>query len=214
MALVNVVFYLDVLSSWSHIADRALTVLEEKYAGDVEFEWRIAQLFDFGPLPYSRDALQWYYGRTARVTGIELNAAWFDSPDATTVYANQAAEAVRLLGVAGSHVRRGLTHAALADGKFVGRREVALEVASQLSGLSTERLSQAMESPEVCDRIAATTGEFAALPCSQLPAFVIRNDIGDTAIFSGLYTLDSLDAAIAEMLEAARINRDYGTPPR
>ena len=214
MPLVRVVFYLDVLSSWSYIADRAVEKLEEKYSGDVEFEWRIAQLFEFGPLPYSREELEWYYGRTARVTGVELNAAWVDSPQTTTVYANQAAEAARLLGAAGSHVRRGLTKAALLDGKFVGRRDVALEIAARLSGLSADRLSEAMDSAAVRDRIAETTREYAALPCSQLPAFVIRSAIDDTAIFSGLYTADSLETALGEMLHAAQVNRDYGNPPQ
>src|SRR5579884_362046 len=209
MAHVEVIYYVDVLSSWCNVADRALVRIEEKYGDAVKLEWRIAQLFDFGPLPYSRSDLGWYYGRTAKITGVQLNAAWHESAETTTKYANQAAEAARILGASDSRVRRGLSQAALVDGKPLGRREIALEEAARLSGLDTKRLAEAMESSQVTQRIAQTTQEYKDLALPQLPSFVMRNTSGDLAVFSGLYTFESLDAVVAEMLHASRVTEEF-----
>jgi predicted DsbA family dithiol-disulfide isomerase len=46
--------------------------------------------------------------------------------------------------------------------------------------------------------------EFRALPVTVVPAFLIRNVVDDTALFSGLYEFETLDQAIAEMLRAER----------
>ena len=108
MAHVDLIYYVDVLSSWCHIADRAVERIEEKYGSNVRLDWRIAQLFNYGPLPYTQKDLAWYYERTAKMTGVRLNEAWHDSPETTTKYANAAAEAARELGAGDSRVRRGL----------------------------------------------------------------------------------------------------------
>ncbi|HET9095973.1 MAG TPA: DsbA family protein [Candidatus Baltobacteraceae bacterium] len=213
MAHVDVIYYVDVLSSWCHIADRAVERIEEKYGESVRFEWRIAQLFGYGPLPYTRGDLVWYYARTAKMTGVQLNTAWHDSPETTTKYANQAAEAARVLGAADSRVRRGLSRAALVDGKPAGRREVAIEEAARLSGFAAERIAELMDAPAVTARIAQTTQEFKDLALPQLPSFVMRNSSGDLAVFSGLYAFESLDRVIDEMLYASRVTDDFGSGP-
>lgn len=213
MAHVHVVYYVDVLSSWCHVADRAVEQIERKYGDAVGIDWRIAQLFDYGPLPYTPDALVWYYARTAKMTGVQLNAAWHSSAETTTKYANQAAEAARALGARDSRVRRGLSHAALIDGKPVGQREAAIEEAARLSGFAAERIAQLMESADVTERIAQTTQEYKALALPQLPSFVMRNTSGDYAVFSGLYTFESLDSVIGEMLHASRVTDEVGEGP-
>lgn len=213
MAHVDVIYYVDVLSSWCHIADRSLERIEAKYGDAVHLDWRVAQLFDFGPLPYSRDDLTWYYARTAKMTGVQLNTAWHDSPQTTTVYANQAAEAARALGSTDSKVRRGLSRAALIDGKALGRREMAIEEAAHLTGFPADRIAEMMTSPEIEQRIEQTTQEFKDLALPQLPSFLMRNTSGDLAAFSGLYTFESLDAAISEMLHASRVTDEYGQGP-
>lgn len=213
MARVEIIFYFDVLSSWSYIGDRALERIEEKYRDGVRVDRRIAQLFDYGALPYSQEDLRWYYARTEKMTGVRLNPAWHDSPETTTVYANQAAEAVRFLGIGDSHVRRSLTRAALVDGKPLAGREAAAAYAAAASGLSQTEIEKAMDSAEVKGRIAQTTQEFKDLALPQLPSFLLRNDTGDLAAFSGLYTFESLDGAIAEMLHASRVTEEFGPKP-
>jgi predicted DsbA family dithiol-disulfide isomerase len=213
MPHVEVIYYVDVLSSWCHIADRAVERVEQKYGDRVHLDWRIVQLFDFGPLPYSTSDLVWYYARTAAMTGVELNAAWHDSPGTTTKYANAAAEAARALGALDSRVRRGLSAAAVLEGKPLGRKEVAVQEAARLSGLPAQRIADLMESDAVTGRIAQTTKEYKDLALPQLPSFVMRNDSGDLAVFSGLYTFESLDAVIGEMLHASQVTHEFGPGP-
>jgi hypothetical protein len=45
--------------------------------------------------------------------------------------------------------------------------------------------------------------EFRALPVTVVPAFLIRNVVDDTALFSGLYEFETLDQAVAEMVAGA-----------
>lgn len=213
MAHVDLIYYLDVLSSWCHVADYAVERIEAVYGDRVRLDWRIAQLFDYGPLPYSQNDLKWYYGRTAKMTGVQLNQAWHDSPDTTTKYANRAAEAARVLGAAGSKVRRGLSRAALLDGKKIGRRDEAIAHAARLSGFPAERIAELMDSEQVTQRIAQTTQEFNDLALPQLPSFVMRNTSGDLAVFSGLYTFEALDSVVGEMLHASRVTEEFGEGP-
>lgn len=213
MASVEIIYYVDVLSSWCYVADRAIERIESKYGEAVRLDWRIAQLNDFGPLPYTREALVWYYARTAKMTGVQLNAAWHDSAETTTRYANAAAEAARALGAGDSRVRRALSHAALVDGKPLGRREIAVEEAARASGYPARQLAEVMESPQVAQRIVQTTKEFEDLALPQRPSFVMRNTSGDLAVFSGLYTFESLDGAIGEMLHASRVTDEFGAAP-
>lgn len=213
MPHIDLIYYVDVMSSWCYVADRAVERILDKYGNDVRLDWRIAQLFDAGPLPYTREALVWYYARTAKMTGVQLNDAWHASADTTTKYANQAAEAARALGAADSQVRRGLSHAALIDGKPLGKRDVAIEEAARLGGFPKERIAQTMESAQVAQRIAQTTQEYKDLALPQLPSFVMRNTSGDLAVFSGLYTFESLDSVIGEMLHASRITEELGEGP-
>lgn len=213
MAHVDLIYYVDVLSSWCHIADRAVERIEEKYGESVRLDWRIAQLFDYGTLQYTAEDLVWYYGRTEKMSGVRLNHAWHDSTETTTVFANQAAEAARALGATDSRVRRGLSHAALIEGKPIGRRDAAIAETARLSGFSAERIAELMVAPAVKARITQTTAEFKDLALPQLPSFVLRNTTGDLAVLSGLYTFESLDSVIGEMLHASRVTEEFGTAP-
>ncbi len=213
MPHVDVIYYVDVLSSWCYVADLALERIVEKYGDGVRLDWRIAQLNNFGPLPYSRDDLRWYYGRTAKMTGVQLNEAWHDSPETTTKHANAAAEAARELGAVDSRVRRELARAALLEGKPLGRRDVAIEEAARIGGFSQSRIAELMDSAHVTQRIVQTTQEFNDLALPQRPSFVMRNTSGDLAVFSGLYSFESLDSVISEMLHASRVTEEFGKQP-
>ena len=74
MAVIDLTAYIDVLSSWCYVADKALQKVEKKYGDRLRVEWKIAQLFDFGPLPYTREQLAWDYARTAKISGVVMNA--------------------------------------------------------------------------------------------------------------------------------------------
>jgi predicted DsbA family dithiol-disulfide isomerase len=213
MAVVELTAYVDVLSSWCYVGDLALQKVEKKYGNRLRVLWKIAQLFEFGPLPYTREQLAWYYARTAKITGVQMNAAWVDTPDATTMHANQAAEAARTLGVTDMSLVRALNRANVIDGKPLGRREPALDEAARNSGLDRAELDRVMRNPATAERIKQTTAEFEALNLPQRPSYVVRNPTGDLALLSGIYTFESLDAIIGEMLHASEITEQTGPEP-
>ena len=41
---VKITYYLEVISSWCHWAEPAWAELKRRYAGRVEFDWKIAQM--------------------------------------------------------------------------------------------------------------------------------------------------------------------------
>ncbi len=213
MAVIECTAYIDVLSSWCYVGDLALQKIEKKYGSRLRVEWKIAQLFDFGPLPYTREQLAWYYARTAKITGVVMNADWHDSPDTTTLHANHAAEAARTLGVTDMSVVRALNRANVIDGKPLGRREAALDETARVSGLDRTELDRVMRDPKTAARINETTDEFEALNLPQRPSYVVRNPTGDLALLSGMYTFESLDAVIGEMLHASEITEQAGPEP-
>jgi len=213
MAVVDFTAYIDVLSSWCYVGDLALQKIEKKYGSRLRVEWKIAQLFDFGPLPFTREQLAWYYARTAKITGVEMNAGWHDSPETTTVHANLAAEAARTLGVNDMSLVRALNYANVIEAKPLGRREAALDEAARLSGLDRAELDRVMRDPATAERIARSTAEFEDLNLPQRPSYVVRNPTGDLALLSGIYTFESLDAVIGEMLHASEITEQVGPEP-
>jgi predicted DsbA family dithiol-disulfide isomerase len=213
VAVIEITAYIDVLSSWCYVGDLALQKIEKKYGDRLRVEWKIAQLFGGGPLPYTREQLAWYYARTSKMSGVEMNAAWVDTPEATTTYANLAAEAARTLGVKDMGLVRALNYANVIEGKPLGRREPALDEAARLSSLDRAELDRAMRDPATAERIAQTTAEFEALNLPQRPSYVLRNPTGDLALLSGLYTFESLDAVIGEMLHASEITEQVGPEP-
>ena len=213
MAVVDLAAYIDVLSSWCYVGDLAVQKIEKKYANRLRVEWKIAQLFDSGPLPFTREQLAWYYARTAKMTGVQMNADWVDSPETTTKYANLAAEAARTLGVTDMSLVRALNYANVIEGKPLGRREPALDEAARLSGLDRAELDRVMRDPATAERIARSTAEFESLHLPQRPSYVVRNPTGDLALLSGLYTFESLDAVIGEMLHASEMTEQRGPEP-
>lgn len=213
MAVVELTAYIDVLSSWCYVGDLALQKIEKKYGDRLRVEWKIAQLFDFGPLPYSRELLTWYYARTEKMTGVAMTSEWVDTPEATTMHANLAAEAARTLGVTDMSLARALNRANVIEGKPLGRRESALDEAARVSGLDRAELDRVMRDPATMERIAQTTKEFEGYGFPQRPAYVLRNPSGDLAMLSGIYTFESLDAVIGEMLHASELTEQIGPEP-
>jgi hypothetical protein len=60
-----------------------------------------------------------------------------------------------------------------------------------------------MDDNGVIERMHATTAEYKGLGVEMLPAFVLRNEIADTVILSGLFRYETLGACAEEMLAAA-----------
>lgn len=216
---MKVTYYLEVLSSWCYWAEPAWAELKARYAGRVEFGWKIARM-RHEDWPVSREQCDWFYRRSGTVmrSPFMLNSGWFE-PIAPGGYpaASSVAEAARDFGFSGDEIRLALAHAGDREGLKVGRMDVAVAVAAKAGRLNAKELRARAESPEVAARIEASTQEFFQLQISQRPAFVIEDPIGDKAVFSGLVRAEplaaTLDAMLADTAAYASHAAHFGPPP-
>ena len=130
---------------------------------------------------------------------------------------NLGVEAARDLGATDDRVRLAISHAAVREGQKVGRWEVAVAVAAKAGKLNKAKLLARAKSPAIAARLRQTTDEFHALQVTQRPTFLIENNIGDRAVFSGIVRVEPLAAAVDALLadQAAYESWEahFGKPP-
>jgi predicted DsbA family dithiol-disulfide isomerase len=200
---MKVTYYLEVLSSWCTWVEPTWAELKTRYAGQAQFEWKIA-LMSPGDFPVSREQCDWFYrrsGGTVIHSSFMLNSGWFE-PARKGVYdaPNLVAEAGRDFGKTDDSIRLALARAALREGRKVGDMAEAVAVAAAAARLDPKELRARAESADVKARVAASTAEFHAHKITQRPAFVLEDAIGDKAVFSGLVRVEPLAATIDAML--------------
>jgi predicted DsbA family dithiol-disulfide isomerase len=218
-APVTVTYYLEILSSWCHWAEPAWSDLKARYAGRVQFDWKIA-LMNPGDFPASRAQTEWFYRRSGTImrSPYMLNPGWFEAERKGDYTApNLVAEAGRDLGFTDDRLRLALTHAGTRDGRKIGGLDEAVAAAAQALSLDAAKLRARAESPEVRPRVEASTTEFHSHRITQRPAFVLTDVIGDKAVFSGLVRAEPVAAAIESMLADAAAYAahaaHFGGPP-
>lgn len=210
--------YLEVTSSWCFWAEPAWAELKRRYAGQAEFDWKIA-LMPLSAHPVSRNQRAWFYRRSGTImrSPFALDADWADANLAQHVVPNYVAEAARDFPGTGERVRLALGHAALREGKDVWQWEIAAKVAADAGGLDAATLLARAKTPAVESRVNKTTAEFHAFQVNQRPAFLLENDIGDRAIFSGVVKAEPIAATIEAMLADSAAYASYtahfGGPP-
>src|SRR5450830_67253 len=106
---IKVTYYLDVASSWCFWAEPAWAALKDRYAGRVDFDWKIA-LMDAASLPTSREQLGWFYRRSGMMmrSSFMLSTEWLQPGVAEYPVRNFVAEAARDMGVTDDRVRLAL----------------------------------------------------------------------------------------------------------
>lgn len=201
---MKLTFYYDVCSQWSYFGDLTLDRLSEKHGADLDVEWRIAMVKDGEAIGYTSEALGWMYRRSESITGIVVTSRWIRGND-RTLYANLAVAAARHLG---HDVRRRVAEGILLRGEPMGSQTGAVGAVSGLIGVPPVQLEAAMRFVE--PDVRKSTQEFRTLPVTVVPAFLIRNEIGDTALLSGLCEFETLDQVVAEMLRAERGYAAFG----
>ncbi|MDX2186091.1 MAG: disulfide bond formation protein DsbA [Opitutaceae bacterium] len=216
---MKVTYFLEIVSSWCHWAEPTWTELKHRYAGQVEFEWKIA-LMNPEDFSASRAQCDWFYRRSGTImrSPYMLNSGWFEEHRKGRYEApNLVAEAGRALGITGDRLRLALSEAAVRNGITVGDLQTAVDVAAKAVGIDARKLQEVAESEAVRDRVAASAADFKALQITQRPAFVLENAIGDKAVFSGLVSLPPLTATLDAMLSDSRgyasFKTHFGSPP-
>jgi predicted DsbA family dithiol-disulfide isomerase len=216
--MVKVTYYLEVISSWCHWAEPAWAELKHRYAGRAEFGWKIAQM-PAAAYPVSQRQCEWFYRRSGSImrSPYMLNADWFEAEHRQMLAPNLVAEATKDFGVNDDRVRLALQHAAVREGKKVGRWEVAAAIAAKAAKLNRAKLLARAKSKTVAARVQATSAEFDALQVTQRPTFLMENSIGDRALFSGVARIEPLVAAMDALLadETAYLSwkAHFGDPP-
>jgi predicted DsbA family dithiol-disulfide isomerase len=216
---VTVTYYLEVISSWCHWAEPAWADLKARYAGRVQFEWKVA-LMNPGDFPVSRAQCEWFYRRSGTImrSPYMLNPGWLE-PERKGVYdaPNLVAEAGRDFGFSDDRLRLALSRAANREGRKIGDMAESVSVASTATGLNPADLRARAESTEVRARIEASTAEFHSHQITQRPAFVLTDVIGDKAVFSGLVRPEpvatAIDAMLADSAAYAAYAAHFGGPP-
>lgn len=215
---IRATYYLEVVSSWCHWAEPAWAELKSRFAGQVEFNWKIA-LMDASGFPTSRAQCEWFYRRSGLIvrSPYMLNSGWFEDGVTEYLAPNLVAEAARDLGINDDRARLAITHAAVREGLKVGRWEVAADAVARATGADAAALLARARQPEIEARTRATTAEFHALQVNQRPTFVLESRIGDKAVFSGTWQAAPLIAAIESMLADAAAYAThaahFGNPP-
>jgi predicted DsbA family dithiol-disulfide isomerase len=218
---MKVTYYLEVLSSWCHWVEPVWSELKARYAGRVEFEWRIA-LMNPDDFPVSQGQCDWFYrrsGGTVMHSPYLLNSGWFEVERKGRYEApNLVAEAAKDFGFNGDEIRLAIAHAALREGVKVGDLATAVKVAAKAGKIDPKKLLKAAESNLVKDRVATSTADFHAHQITQRPAFVLTDAIGDKAVFSGLVRMEPLaatiDAMLADTAAYAAHKAHHGVPPK
>lgn len=216
--MLKVTYYLEVISSWCYWAEPAWAELKQRYAGKAEFGWKIAQM-PAEAYPASKNQCDWFYRRSGSIvrSPFMISSGWLEPDIKEYLVPNYVAEAARDFGVTDDRVRLAIAHAALREGKKVGRWDVAVPIAAGAAGVEAGKLLARAQSPDVKARAQATTAEFLALQVTQRPTFLIENSIGDRAVFSGIAKVEPLAAAIDALLadEAAyeSYKAHFGAPP-
>ncbi len=201
---MKITLYYDICSQWSYFGDLTLDRLREKFGADLDVRRQIAMVKDGEPIGYTAEALGWMYRRSESIAGIAVTSKWIRGDD-RTLYANLAVAAAEHLG---HDVRRQAAEAILLRGEPLGSEAGAVSVVAQLAGVAPAALQDAMRVVEPAVR--RSTKEFRALPVTVVPAFLLENEIGDTALLSGLYEFETLEQVVAEMLRAERGYAAFG----
>lgn len=215
---VKITYYLEVISSWCYWAEPAWAELKQRYAGQVEFDWKIAQM-PAEAYPTSKVQAEWFYRRSGMIvkSPFMLNAGWFEAGRKIYDVPNLVAEAAKDFGVTDDRVRLALAHAGEREGQKVGRWDVAIVVAAKAGKLNKAKLLARAKSSVVAARVKKSSDEFHALQVSQRPTFLIESAIGDRAVFSGIVRFEPLAAAIEALLadQAAydSYKAHFGGPP-
>lgn len=215
---ITVTDYLDVVSSWCFWSEPTWAKLKERFEGRVEFQWKIA-LMDPTGLPTSREQEQWFYRRSGMMmrSPFMLNTDWYDASLPEWLAPNCVAEAAKDFEITDDRVRLALAYAALRQGKQVSDWEVSVEVGAAAGKIDKKKLLERAKSPEVENRIRATTAEFHELKVTQRPTFVLDTEIGDRAVFSGIVKFEPLAATLDSLLEDAAAYTahaaHFGSPP-
>src|SRR6185369_7521702 len=141
--MVKVTYYLEVISSWCFWVEPTWAELKKRYEGRAEFGWKIAQMPPEA-YPVSKNQCDWFYRRSGSImrSPFILNSGWFEPEIKQYLAPNYLAVAARELGIGDDRVRLALAHAAVRDGRKIGRWDVSVPIAASAAAVPADQLQQ------------------------------------------------------------------------
>lgn len=216
---IKITYYLDVVSSWCYWAEPAWAELKRRYAkAPVEFDWHIS-LLDATGMSKSREQSAWFYRRSGTIvqSPFMLDPNWMDPLLPEFLAPNCVAEAAKDFGIKDDVARLALAEAALRRGQKVADWNLCAQIVAEAALVDAETLLAKAKSGEVEMRVRSSTAAFHALQVNLRPTFVMESSIGDRIVFSGVWRLEPLVAALETMLidatAYASFKSHFGDPP-
>jgi predicted DsbA family dithiol-disulfide isomerase len=196
---MQLTYFFDVCSMWCSLGDEVVAELSQRFGDRIQVTWKIALINGGEPMEAGPDQELWYYDRCEFVTGRRFNHRWLEKKNLSTWIPNSVIAAGWRFGK-GRQVHQALKTAALEHGLPILQRPVALQIASEASGIASGILANAIDDPALTADLRTSYAEFVSYRMNQRPAFVFRSAIGDLAVLSGLYRRDPIFATVEAML--------------
>ncbi len=196
---MHLTYFFDVCSMWCALGDEIVAGLCHQYGSRLQVTWKIALINGGQPLEADPEQELWYYDRCEFVTGRRFNHRWLEKKTQSTWVPNSLIAAAWRFGQ-GQAVHRALKSAAMERGEPILQRSLALRLAAEASGIAVETLENLLDDPSLAAELLDSFAEFESYRIDQRPAFVLRSEIGDTAVFSGIYRPEPIFAAVEAML--------------
>jgi predicted DsbA family dithiol-disulfide isomerase len=130
-----------------------------------------------------------------------LKADWVQAGAREYLAPNVVAEAGKDFGVSDDRIWSAIATAGLRQGQSYGDWDAVANLAATAAGLDESKLLERARSPEVEERVRASTKEWHEMKVTQRPTFVVDSPIGDRAVFSGFAKAAPIIAAIEAMLD-------------
>jgi predicted DsbA family dithiol-disulfide isomerase len=195
---MQLTYFFDVCSVWCALGDETIAEVGARYGARAHVTWKIALINGGQAMEAGPEQELWYYDRCEIVTGRRFNHRWLERKGQSTWIPNSLIAAAWKFGK-GKEVHQALKSAAMERGEPILQRAVALRLASEASGITTEALTSAIDDPTLASELQESLSEFESYRIDQRPAFILQSAIGDTAVFSGLYRSEPIFAALEAM---------------
>lgn len=202
MLPLKVDYYLDALSQWCYISDRAILRVRMRYGNRLAVNYHFVPISGRDPIYVDAAAQRLAYERSEFITGVHTTP-WLRDEPRSTWDANAAIVAVASMGIDVERARSCVSCAALERGLPLGDRGEAASLLAAEFGLERSRIEEIAQSQAICNALDASAAEFAQHGLTVRPAFILENEIGDRIILNGGWRESLLGEAVDSLLADA-----------
>jgi predicted DsbA family dithiol-disulfide isomerase len=196
---ITIQYFIDVLSQWCFISDKALLKVRMLYGDRLPIRYRFVPMSGREPVYVDVSGQRSAYERSAFMTGVKTTP-WLDKEARSTWHANVAVVAAAELGIDIERARLAVSSAALEQGMSLGEDGAASELLASRFGLDRVALDRAMASDGVLGRMDDDLKEFTRYGLTVRPSLVMENEIGDWTILNGGHRETLIAEAVSSLL--------------